>query len=89
MHEPVVNSERSDAGVERYNARLGMGLFVVYLLLYGAFVVINAVWPSWMDRAAGMGLNMAVVYGLGLIALAFVIALVYALLSKNPAKEQA
>lgn len=89
LHGSVLPGEKSDPAVERYNARLGMGLFVIYLLLYGAFVAINAIWPAWMDAAATAGLNVAVVYGLGLIAGAFVIALIYALLCKNPAKEQA
>lgn len=89
MHEPVVTRERSDPLVERYNARLGMTLFVLYLLFYGAFVVINAAWPEVMDTIGIAELNLAVLYGLGLIIGAFVISIVYALLSKNPAGEQA
>ena len=82
-------AEKSDPVVERYNARLGMWLFLLYLLFYGAFVVINAAWPEWMDVTTLLGLNLAVVYGLGLIGGAFVLALVYALLCKSPAKEPA
>lgn len=81
--------EKSNPAVEHYNARLGMTLFLLYLLFYGAFVVINAAWPQWMDLVVWSGLNLAVVYGLGLIVGAFVLALVYALLCKNPAKEPA
>lgn len=82
-------AEKSNPFVERYNARLGMGLFLIYLLFYGAFVVINAAWPQWMDVVVWSGLNLAVVYGLSLIVGAFILALVYALLCKTPAKEPA
>lgn len=82
-------AENSNPLVERYNARLGMALFLLYLLFYGAFVVINAAWPQWMDMVVWSGLNLAVVYGLGLIVGAFILALVYALLCKTPTKEAA
>ncbi|HQR08576.1 MAG TPA: DUF485 domain-containing protein [Gemmatales bacterium] len=87
LHGPSIPAEKSNPLVEGYNARLGLGLFLLYLLFYGAFVVINAVWPQWMDVVVWSGLNLAVVYGLGLIVGAFVLALVYALLCKTPAKE--
>jgi len=89
LHGPGMPVEKSDLVVERYNARLGMVLFIIYLAFYGAFVVINAAWPEWMDAIAWAGLNVAVVYGLGLIVGAFVLAVVYALLCKSPAKEPA
>ena len=89
LHGPSMPVEKSNPIVERYNARLGMGLFLIYLVFYGAFVVINAAWPHWMDVIVWSGLNLAVVYGLGLILGAFVLALVYALLCKTPAKESA
>ncbi len=82
-------AEKSNPLVERYNARLGMALFLLYLLFYGTFVVINAAWPQWMDVVVWSGLNLAVVYGLGLIVGAFLLALVYALLCKTPAKGAA
>ncbi|MFT3880100.1 MAG: DUF485 domain-containing protein [Gemmatales bacterium] len=88
LHRPAMPEEKSNPLVERYNARLGMALFL-YLLFYGSFVVINAAWPHWMDVVVWSGLNLAVVYGLGLIVGAFVLALVYALLCKTPAKEAA
>lgn len=89
MHEPVGVGDQSDPVVERHNAGIGMVLFVIYLIGYVAFVVINAVWPGWMDKEVGWGLNLAVVYGLGLIVGAFAVALLYAMYCKNPDEEQA
>lgn len=70
---------------ERHNARLGLALFAVYLAAYGAFVLINAFWPELMDAVVAAGLNLAVVWGLGLIVGALALALVYAWLCRNPA----
>ena len=86
LHAPPVSEEKSDPIVERYNARLGLFLFAVYLLAYSAFVIINAFWPALMDRVVAAGLNLAVVYGLGLIVGALILALIYAGLCRTPRK---
>jgi uncharacterized membrane protein (DUF485 family) len=60
-----------------WNARLGLALFVVYLLLYGGFVALAAFAPEWMERTPLAGVNLAVWYGFGLIVAALVLALIY------------
>ncbi len=69
---------------ERHNARLGLVLFFLYLLLYVGFVGISALAPSWMEWRPGGGLNLALLYGFGLILAALVLAFVYGLLAKSP-----
>lgn len=59
------------------NARYGLVLFAVYLALYAGFVLINAFAPEQMERTPFAGINVAVLYGAGLIAAAFLLALVY------------
>jgi len=59
------------------NARLGVRLFFVYLLLYGGFVLINAFAPTQMEATPIAGLNLAILYGFGLIIGALVLSLVY------------
>lgn len=59
------------------NARLGLWFFGFYLLLYGGFVVLNAVWPESMDWSPSGGLNLAIVWGFALIIAAVLLALVY------------
>jgi uncharacterized membrane protein (DUF485 family) len=66
------------------NARYGLILFAVYLALYGAFVGINAFAPQVMERKIA-GVNLAIWYGFGLIAAAFMLALVYGWLCRAPA----
>jgi uncharacterized membrane protein (DUF485 family) len=87
LHSPPPSEEASDLKVERYNARLGLLLFAIYLAAYSAFVAINAFWPGVMDEVLFLGLNLAVVWGLALIVGAFLLALVYAWCCKRPGTE--
>ena len=68
-----------------HNARLGLALFVVYLLLYGGFVGLATFAPNAMGKPALAGVNLSVVYGFGLIVAALVLALVYMLLCRPEA----
>ena len=59
------------------NWRLGLFFFLIYLSLYGGFVVLSAFWPGAMELMPLAGINLAIVYGFGLIVSAFVLALTY------------
>lgn len=63
--------------MKKTNAQLGVQLFLVYLLLYGGFVLINAFAPSMMEMTPIAGINLAILYGFGLIIAALVMALIY------------
>lgn len=67
----------------RYNTRLGIVLFAIYLALYLGFVLINAFAATVMETPVVAGLNLAIVYGFGLIVAALVMALVYGAMCKN------
>lgn len=60
-----------------YKTRLGVKLFLVYLLVYAGFVGIGVFSPRLMGTTALLGLNLAFVYGMGLIVLAIIMGLVY------------
>ena len=60
-----------------YKARLGVYLFLVYCLVYSGFIIINIVTPPTIGVIVFRGLNLACVYGIGLIVLAIVMGLVY------------
>jgi uncharacterized membrane protein (DUF485 family) len=62
------------------NSRNGLILFAVYLLFYGGFVVINGFDPVSMERTPIAGLNLAVLYGFGLIIGAVVLSAIYGIL---------
>jgi uncharacterized membrane protein (DUF485 family) len=60
---------------------LGLKLFVLYLVAYALFVGLNAFSPDVMKTPVVAGVNLAIVYGFGLIVGAFVLAVIYAVAS--------
>ena len=62
------------------NERVGFILFGIYLLLYGGFVFLCAFAPEAMEWTPITGVNLAILYGFGLIVAAFVMALLYGVL---------
>jgi uncharacterized membrane protein (DUF485 family) len=64
---------------DRKNARLGMTMFFIYLIVYAGFVGICAFKLSAMETPV-LGVNLAIVYGFGLIGFAFVLAVIYMML---------
>lgn len=79
--------DTSAAYTQRYNSKLGLRLFFVYLALYAAFVLINAFEPSWMEWRPWGGVNLALLYGFGLILAALALAFVYGFLAKVASTE--
>lgn len=84
-HGPVHPKEIEDPRIAARNARYGMVLFVVYLLFYGGFVGLNAFFPAQMEQTPALGLNLAILYGFGLIFAAMFLALVYSWLCRGRA----
>lgn len=73
--------------MEKRNARMGLVLFGIYLLLYGGFVFLNAFSPETMEKTPMAGVNLAILYGFGLIIAALLMALLYGWLCKAPDDE--
>jgi uncharacterized membrane protein (DUF485 family) len=64
------------------NARLGLGLFVIYLALYLGFMGIAAYKYEMFASTPFGGVNLAILYGMALIVAALVLALIYMMLCK-------
>lgn len=73
-HGPAVKLGKDDAS--SYKTKLGVKMFIVYTLVYGAFVILNTTNPKIMESII-FGQTAAVVWGFGLIILALVMALIY------------
>ena len=84
-HLPAPPDAHDTVQTAARNSRYGLALFAVYLLLYGGYVLLNAFRPAVMDVVVVAGVNLATVYGLGLIAAALLMALVYGWLCRAPA----
>jgi uncharacterized membrane protein (DUF485 family) len=86
---PSKSDHQSSAGseiAEPANARLGLWLFLLYVIFYGGFMGLAAFAPEVMARAPFGGVNLAILYGLGLIVSAGIFALVYAIACKTESK---
>ncbi len=78
-----IHAEKENEQTARRNARYGLLLFGLYLLLYGTFVCLNAFTPNVMGATPFAGINLAIWYGVGLITAAFILALFYAWLCRT------
>lgn len=83
-HGPVHPQEVEDEVQIARRTRIGLWLFAVYCVAYGAFMLVNAFAPTVMEITVG-GVNLAIWSGFGLIFGAFVLALVYAWLCQEKA----
>ncbi|MEE4176312.1 MAG: DUF485 domain-containing protein [Bacteroides sp.] len=77
LHEPAVELGADHAS--RRKTRLGLILFFVYAVIYAVFVLLGLFFTDTLGMIVFSGLNLAVVYGFGLILLAFLMGLIYSL----------
>lgn len=75
LHQPAAASKHDPA--TPYKTRLGVWMFLFYLFFYAGFIAINIMSPLAMEKIVFMNLNLAVVYGFGLIVVALIQALIY------------
>ncbi|MEZ4599905.1 MAG: DUF485 domain-containing protein [Syntrophotaleaceae bacterium] len=73
-HGPAVKLGKDNAS--GYKTKLGIWMFLFYTLIYAIFVGINSVNPALMEVTI-MGQTLAVVFGFGLIIIAFIMAIIY------------
>jgi uncharacterized membrane protein (DUF485 family) len=74
LHEPASQIMADPASGKK--SRLGVILFFVYLVVYAGFVVIGLTDPELLGLHL-LGLNIAIIYGFGLIFLAIVMGFIY------------
>lgn len=75
LHEPAVQLGEDHASEKK--TRLGIILFFVYAAIYAVFVLLGLVYTDKLGIKVIAGLNLAVVYGIGLIVLAAIMGLIY------------
>ncbi|MCA9199894.1 MAG: DUF485 domain-containing protein [Planctomycetales bacterium] len=68
------------------NARIGAVLCLIYSAVYSGFVLLNVFKSDIMETTPLPGINLAILYGFGLIVLAFLLALLYGVLCRNDVK---
>lgn len=75
-----MNYHEDHSHVVNRNARYGLILFAIYVVLYGGFVFLAVFRTSVMGFVMPGGANLAIAYGFALIGAALVLALVYVFL---------
>jgi len=80
-HENVREDERPE--IIAHNTRLGLMLFAVYCVMYGGFMGLSTFAPEVMKSRPFGGVNLAILYGFGLIVGAMLLAVVYLFLAKQ------
>jgi uncharacterized membrane protein (DUF485 family) len=70
-----------------FKTKLGLIMFAIYTPIYFAFVVICVVSPKLMAVDVG-SLNVAIVYGFGIIILAVIQAVIYNYICSKKEKEE-
>jgi putative solute:sodium symporter small subunit len=75
LHKPAVELEKDESAPRK--AKLGIIMFVCYLVVYTGFVFIGVMFPSALSVNTIGGMNLAFTYGMGLIVLAIIMGLFY------------
>lgn len=60
----------------KIKTKTGVWMFLVYMVVYVGFILINLINPKLMGANIG-SLNLAIVYGFGLIVFALILAFIY------------
>jgi len=75
MHVNSTTEEREI--VTRQKSKLGVRLFFIYLICYAGFVALGVFNYELLSTTVFSGLNLAVVYGIGLIVFAVIMGIIY------------
>jgi uncharacterized membrane protein (DUF485 family) len=81
MHDHENVREQEHPGLVARNTRIGLVLFAIYLALYAGFMGLSTFAPEVMRSTPFGGINLAILYGFGLIAAAMVLAIIYLVLA--------
>ncbi|MBM3138016.1 MAG: DUF485 domain-containing protein [Chloroflexi bacterium] len=71
------HSSAPDEPIDQRKINIGVRMTILYSILYGGFVVLNVFRPALMGSRGLFGLNLAITYGLGLIVMAILFAVIY------------
>ena len=73
-HGPATEWKKDNAA--SIKLKVGLWMFFIYLAIYAGFIFLNVLDPQIMSIDIG-SMNLAIVYGFGLIIIAIALALVY------------
>jgi uncharacterized membrane protein (DUF485 family) len=83
-----VAKDQEEKAVTAHNTRVGVILFVVYVVFYGGFMALSAFSPETMSEPFLGGVNLAVVYGFALIIVPLALGFIYMKLCRKPGSRR-
>lgn len=84
-------SRQLPADYEKYELRkikLGIRMTILYAAVYAGFIALSVFQPGLMGSPFILGQNLAVTYGLGLIVIAILFAMIYNYLLRVPKPDK-
>lgn len=81
MKQQISNDQKT---FEQRKSNIGARMTLLYAIVYGGFVVLSVFFPTLMGVNFIFGLNLAIAYGLFLIIIAIIFAIIYNLLVRVP-----
>jgi uncharacterized membrane protein (DUF485 family) len=69
---------------EQRKSNIGVLMTILYAIIYSGFVVLSVFFPTLMGNESLFGLNLAIAYGLALIIVAIIFAIIYNALVRIP-----
>ena len=83
MHHPANTTEHEEIHVIAKRQRIGVILLLFFTLAYASFIGLCTFAYEWITQTKTAGIPLTVAYGVGLILLSLVIAMLYGLLSRT------
>jgi len=74
MDQSRANESRT---AEHRKSYIGIVMTIIYAVIYGGFVFLSVFYPSLLGARTFFGMNLAITYGLSLIVIAIVLAMIY------------
>lgn len=81
-----IPKEQENEEVVKYNTKVGVFLFFIYVLFYATFMILCSFANETMSTPVFGGVNLSIMYGFFLIVLALAMALLYMKLCRKSGK---
>lgn len=83
MHHSANTTDHEDDHVIARRQRIGVTLLILFTLAYAGFIGLCTFAYDWITQSKIAGIPLTVAYGVGLILLSLVVAMIYGILSRT------
>jgi uncharacterized membrane protein (DUF485 family) len=83
MHHSANTTEHEEDHVIARRQRIGVTLLVLFTLAYASFIGLCTFAYDWITQTKVAGIPLTVAYGVGLIVLSLIVAMIYGFFSRT------